>query len=366
MPDTRDRFELAVLDQLGEGVIIADAEGRIVTVNRAAEDIHGRVRLDVPPDEYSETYHLLTLDEDPYPFEKLPLTLAVREGLTVKDAPWKIRRPDGSIVVAVGSASPVVGRDGQQLGAVLTMRDETRRYEAEHALKDALAVKETLLFEVNHRVRNSLQVVSSIISIHMKTIRDADAREALQSAQRRIDVITATHRSLYELGTHDRVDCTYLLPDLCKQIVETFGGEDPVAFAYETTGTIYLGVSQAVSLCLAVTELVINACKYAFQGREGGQINLRLRCSDDVVEVSLSDDGVGIAETADQKRRGIGSMIVSSLAQSLDADIERDTGPSGTRFVIRFPHRVEPPDTDGGAQRGPDHILDHWQMNRLA
>lgn len=367
MPDTRERFELAVLDQLGEGIIIADAEGRILAVNPAAEIIHGRVRLDVPPDAYSETYHLLTLEEEPYPPEKLPLTLAVREGRTIRDAPWKIRRPDGSIVVAVGSASPVLAKDGRQIGAVLTMRDETRRYEAEHALKAALAVKETLLFEVNHRVRNSLQVVSSIVSLHMRTVKDADARHALNEAQRRIEVIAATHRSLYELGTHDWVDCTHLLPDLCKQIVETFAGDREVEFAVQQHGKIYLAVSQAVSLCLAVTELTINACKYAFEGRPGGRITLLLDGSGPGIQVCLTDDGVGISEPDNQQKSGIGALIVSNLAHGLKADIDRQTGPDGTSFTITFERQAGSIEGPNAADRtGPDLILDHWQANRLA
>ena len=141
MENNREKIQLAVLDQLGEGIILADRDGKIVTVNRAAEVIHGRSKLDVEPDDYSDSYQLLTLDEEPYPPEKLPLTLAVKEARTVTDAPWKIRRPDGSIVIAVGTARPVFGSDGTQVASVLTMRDETARYHAEHKLKEALEVK---------------------------------------------------------------------------------------------------------------------------------------------------------------------------------------------------------------------------------
>jgi PAS domain S-box-containing protein len=125
----------AVLDQLAEGVIVTDAAGRIVFVNDAAARIHGAAALDVAPDAYSRTYGLHTEDGVPYPPAELPLARAVLHGETVTEARWRIRRPDGSEVLAAGSARPVRGPDGARAGAVLTLRDETARDAAERALR---------------------------------------------------------------------------------------------------------------------------------------------------------------------------------------------------------------------------------------
>lgn len=122
---------LAILQQITEGVIFADPNGVIVFVNEAAKEIHGLAELDVPIERYTETYDLLTIDEDPYEPEELPLARAVRHGETILDAEWKIRRPDGTIVVALGSATPVRDVDGSPLGAALTMVDVTQRKRAE-------------------------------------------------------------------------------------------------------------------------------------------------------------------------------------------------------------------------------------------
>ena len=128
--------QAAILGQLAEGVIATDADGRISFVNAAAERLHGVASLHIAPDAYSETYHLLTEDGAPYPPADLPLARAVRAGETVREARWRVRRPDGSEVIAVGSAQPVVA-DGEQVGAVLTMRDDTARIEAEAALRSS-------------------------------------------------------------------------------------------------------------------------------------------------------------------------------------------------------------------------------------
>jgi PAS domain S-box-containing protein len=129
----------AILGQLGEGVIVTDREGAISFVNDAASRLHGVADLGVTPEAYSETYHLLTDDGRPYPPLELPLARAVLHGEIVTDARWRIRRPDGTEVIAVGNARPVTGPDGARIGAVLTLRDETARIDAEHRISESEA-----------------------------------------------------------------------------------------------------------------------------------------------------------------------------------------------------------------------------------
>jgi PAS domain S-box-containing protein len=112
----------AVLSQLSEGVIITDVEGRITFVNHAAKHLHGVTWLDVTPEKYSESYQLLTVEGEPHPFEQLPLARAVLRNETVRDERWRIRRPDGTVILAQGSAQPVFDAAGGKIGAVLTLR----------------------------------------------------------------------------------------------------------------------------------------------------------------------------------------------------------------------------------------------------
>lgn len=127
--------QAAILGQLVEGVIVADADGRIAYVNQAAANLHGVARLDVSPEAYSRTYGLYREDGRPYPTEELPLSRAVRRGETSLDERWVIERPDGRRVLAIGSARPTFAADGTRLGAVLTVRDDTARAANEAALR---------------------------------------------------------------------------------------------------------------------------------------------------------------------------------------------------------------------------------------
>ncbi len=126
--------QAATLGQLAEGVLVTDAAGRITLINEAAVRLHGVSRLDIAPDDYSATYSLMTEDGRPYPSLDLPLARAVR-GETVQEARWRIRRPDGGEVLAVGNAKPVLDGAGRQIGAVLTIRDDTARRVAEEKLE---------------------------------------------------------------------------------------------------------------------------------------------------------------------------------------------------------------------------------------
>src|SRR4051812_14859698 len=128
----------ALLDQVPDGLILADEEGRIVFVNAAAERLHGVRRLGVAPDGYAEAYSLFTLDGLPYPAEQLPLARAVA-GETVIDARWRIRRPDGGEIVAIGPARPFLDEAGRRRGAILTLRDDSARHAAELALAESEA-----------------------------------------------------------------------------------------------------------------------------------------------------------------------------------------------------------------------------------
>lgn len=142
MPDSRTVPPLstdllhAAAEKLDAGVIIADADGKLVFVNEAAARMHGLAPLGIQPDAYAEAYRLFTIEGNEYPTRELPLSRAVLNGETVRDAQWRVRRPDGTEVVAVGTARPLVDAAGRRLGAVLTVRDAQTDAEREAQLRD--------------------------------------------------------------------------------------------------------------------------------------------------------------------------------------------------------------------------------------
>lgn len=147
---------VAILQQIVEGVIVADAEGRITFVNEAARQLHGVAELGVPVEGYAEAYHLLTLDRQPYPPEELPLARAVQRGEIVRDAEWRILRPDGTEVIAQGSATPLTNENGRRTGAVLVVRDVT----AQRLVERQKADLQRALSESNARITDILESIT--------------------------------------------------------------------------------------------------------------------------------------------------------------------------------------------------------------
>jgi len=166
----------AVLDQLAEGVVVADASGRIVLVNAAAARLHGVSRLGVATPDYSRTYGLFTEDGQPFPSEDLALSRALR-GESVEDSRWRIRRPDGSEILAIGSARPLTDPDGRRTGAVLTLRDDTARQAAEAALRTGEARLKALigLGDRLRELRDSAEITGAAAEIIGRTLGAASA-----------------------------------------------------------------------------------------------------------------------------------------------------------------------------------------------
>jgi PAS domain S-box-containing protein len=201
----------AILGQLAEGVIVTDPDGRIIFVNDAAVRHHGVEALEVTPDDYTQAYHLLTEDGQPYPVEDLPLTRAVKHGETVLDARWRIARPDGSVVLAVGNARPVTGPDGAQIGAVLTLRDETARLTAERRLMES----ETRFRTVSDSAPALIWMLDaegrpSFVNRRYRIFFDIDSEDEVADAWRKLahpdDLAPFTDAFRSSMDRHERIE----------------------------------------------------------------------------------------------------------------------------------------------------------------
>lgn len=449
-----------VLDQLAEGIIVTDAKGSIRYVNSAAQAMHGVADLGVEPEDYSDRYHLFTIDGEPHPFEDLPLARAVG-GEEVFDAPWVIRRPDGTEVWAVGSAKPLRDAEGAQIGAVLTIRDVTEnmltrnelreseetvraffetagvytavidvedddfklvmgnqrmaaafgleglagqsgraivgdeyadwimqgfrdaqasdeptiveypweadgmrrwfvatitpmrnsakrvflvslditsRKQMERDLETALETKDALLHEVNHRVKNSLQIITSLLKLQER-MGDAVLAGHLREARSRVETVARVHERLYDTSAHDRVEIVGYLEDLLTNVVRSIGnGEAEVTYAFEHEGDrVELGVEYSVPLALIVVEMAINSAKYAFPEGEAGTVTLKTRVDSDHLTLTIGDDGVGFDGAARADGTGLGMRIVQALSAQLHADGGYVPTDNGTAFRLVMP-----------------------------
>ncbi len=328
----------ATLSQLGEGVIVTDPEGRITFVNEAAKRLHGVARLNVEPEGYTKAYSLWTEDGQPHPVDRLPLTRAVRDQETVVDARWKIRRPDGSEILALGNAKPIYAEDGSLIGAVLTIRDDTSRHATEEALGHALRIKDVMLQEVNHRVKNNLQLVTSLLSLQAERTKSSDVRISLLDASSRVGVIAGMHQRLYTSSGQENVNLSSYLNELAVETVTALDTAKGVKLSFASDEPFPVALDDAVAIALVINELLTNAMKYAFDQRTDGQIGVSIARNNGHVCITISDNGKGLSKGFDPTlSSGLGMLIVTALVGQIEGSLAIIPQQRGATFLVSLP-----------------------------
>ncbi|WP_102958923.1 sensor histidine kinase [Mangrovicella endophytica] len=207
--------------------------------------------------------------------------------------------------------------------------------EAEAALKATNERLEVLLDEANHRVANSLQIVSAFVQMQAAALDSESARLALKETQQRIRAIGQVHRRLYTSGDIETVDMADYLQTLVRELEETWSTPASQRSIHFLSDPIRLSTDRAVSVGVVVNELVSNACKYAYAEGSMGTIRVFLRQEDDEFLLAVEDDGPGLPDAAASPQgTGIGTKIIRAMAHSLKARIDYAAGP-GVRVTLR-------------------------------
>lgn len=206
---------------------------------------------------------------------------------------------------------------------------------AEQQLRESNARLEALLHEVNHRVANSLQLVTAMIRLQAGALESEEARQALGDTERRIDAIAQVHRRLYTSDDVEGVDMCDYLGALVEELGEAWSSDEPKRSLRLTAEPIRLPPDRAVSLGVIVNELVSNAFKYAYGPTEPGEVRVSLVAAGNGYELAVEDDGVGMDPTPRIQGSGLGSKLIRAMAQSLKSKVEFDSAGSGVRAVLR-------------------------------
>jgi two-component sensor histidine kinase len=214
-----------------------------------------------------------------------------------------------------------------------------------HASRDRYAAlaaeREVLLREVNHRVGNSLQIIASLLHLQANSSGQDDVKAALTNAMGRVAAVAQVHRRLYTSHDLKSVLLNQYLEALLEDLRRSAEGNKMSRLTLKAE-PIEIDPDRAVAIGIIVNELVMNAVKYAYPDG-AGPIHVVLDANGDDLELSIADDGVGLAAKTDPRSTGMGQRIVAAMAQKLDADVERDPQHAGTRVVLRFRRANAPP-----------------------
>jgi two-component sensor histidine kinase len=222
---------------------------------------------------------------------------------------------------------------------VALARDVTERVGADRRVLTAIKEKDRLLQELHHRVKNNMQVIISLLSLKARKSRSTLVKEAIQESQNRIYAMALVHESLHGAGQPIGLGVQVYVQRLAQYLINLYQGpETGIQLTIEVPGNFELGVDQAIPCGLILNELLTNALKYAFVGRDRGEIRLGARVDEDGrARIWVHDDGVGLPEGLDWlKTDTLGLSLVRNLAISqLKGEFRREPSP-GTHFTLVF------------------------------
>ncbi|MGG5820704.1 sensor histidine kinase [Falsiroseomonas sp. HW251] len=340
----------ALMDLAPVGIWFARGpEVREITRNRHAAEMLRVARDSTAPLAGSSpglvTLGHVTLYQDGarVPAERMPLQSGLR-GEEHRNEEYEAVFADGSTITMLSNSSPIRDASGRVVAAVSASLDITAQKRTEAALRDAVAQMELLQREADHRIKNSLQLVASILRVQRGRVKDETAAALLEEAMARITAVAQAHAALQRSPDLGAADMGRMIAELCGFV----GRLDPaIPVVCEREGDTFLDVARAIPLGLVVTELLTNAVRHAYPAGQGGTVRVRVvRAADGWLEVEVRDHGVGMEEAAGAKG-SLGRELVRSLAQRIGAELATRTAPGqGTAVVLRIPPEAEP---SGGA-----------------
>ena len=311
------------------GIVLVDLDGAIIYVNQAYLDIFAYSSA-----EEAIGHKMTEVAADKEIAQKL-LTATQTKGW------WKgeIRVPvrDGRTIDILLSTNLVRNEKGVPIAMMASVTDISERKQAEEQLNASLKEKEALLSEIHHRVKNNLQVISSLLRLQERDIEDEKYSEMFQDSRNRIRSMALIHEKLYRSENFANIDFAEYIKSLTSDLFRAYKGTGRIAFKMDIEEDVSLSIDTAIPCGLIINELVSNSLKHAFpEGREG-EIGISIRSIEDELELVVSDNGVGMPQNLDiRKTESLGLHLVSILAEGqLHGEINLDRS-EGTLFTIKF------------------------------
>ncbi len=319
----RERQLRELLEGLPAAVYTTDTLGRVTFYNPAVVDLSGH-RPELGSDRWPAGWPLFRPDGTPLPHAQSPMAAALKENRPVSGAEAVAERPDGTRVPFIPYSTPLHDASSTLIRAVNVLVDVSERKQAETAQR-------VLLDELNHRVKNNMQMLHSLLRAAQRETGSAEAQIVLADASRRIAAMAAAQQVLYEADHPTNYNTRDFLAAVCSSARQSLGKSIDIVCDSCTTE---LPNDTAMPLALIINELITNAAKHGTTGRDDASIKVGLTKNPDAFELSVEDAGGGF-DLEDVRRRSSGLGLVTGLARQLGGTFKVERTP-GARCVVRF------------------------------
>ena len=243
---------------------------------------------------------------------------------------------DGKQLIYATFLSPIKIKGKNKFDLACLAVDLTHKKETELKLRKLLKEKEVLLKEVHHRVKNNLQVISSILNLQSSYVKDQKTLDILRESQNRIKAMSFIHESLYRSDDFSFVSFSSYINSLSSNLVQTYIIKHANINLELDLGDVNLNLDQAIPCGLIINELVSNSIKYAFPSNRKGKIRIELTKNRNKIYLKVEDNGIGLPDNFDvEKTDTLGLQLVYILVSQLDGDI-KVINKKGTTFLFNF------------------------------
>jgi PAS domain S-box-containing protein len=211
----------------------------------------------------------------------------------------------------------------------------------QNKLENLINEKEVLLQEVHHRVKNNLAVISGFLQLEELISEDEDTQSVLSSNYMRVKSMAMIHEQLYKANDFSGIEFDNYLKEMLVVIRDQFSVSGKDIEMNLQSDAVYMNLNQAVPLALIINELVTNAFSFAFEGRNKGSIKVLLSLAGHFITVSVKDDGIGLPEDfVFEESPTLGTTLVMSYSEQLNAKVSIDTGDDGTCYKLQFENKI--------------------------
>lgn len=299
-----------LVEQISDAIVIIDQEGIVRFVNPATETLFQRSTSDL----LTEAFGFPLGSED-----------APEINILRKDRPAAIA--EMRVTETEWAGEPVY---------LVSLRDITARKQAEEKIAASLREKEALLKEIHHRVKNNMQVISSLLNLQTYEVKDKQVLEVLRESQSRIKSMALVHEKLYQSPDLALIDFGAYIRSLATYLFRMYVIDlNRISLAIDVQD-VYLSVDVAIPCGLIVNELISNCLKHAFPDGRTGQISIHLHPLGDFYELVIQDDGVGLPAGLNfRETESLGMQLICTLIRQIDGQIETSQE-AGTTFRILF------------------------------
>lgn len=236
--------------------------------------------------------------------------------------------------------SVIPGYETDWSKVLVSITDITARKQVEESIKVALMEKETLLKEIHHRVKNNLQIISSLLHMQSMKIQDPDTLHLFRDSESRVHSMALIHEQLYQTDDLSQIDFKEYIEQLVRQVARLQAANKDIVLDMAPIDPISLTIETAVPCGLIINELVSNAYKHAFPN-DIGKIQITLQAEDNDYILIVQDDGVGLPPNFDRgTTKTLGVRLLTMLVMQIDGTVDM-TSSGGTKVVVRFPKKSE-------------------------